>query len=163
VRGEANFALTVNGANCISSSQVLWNGSLRATTYWNSTRLTAAIQAGDIAREGTDLITVANPSQNAATTAASPIAVQSKSPAAKTSSVSISGPNTCGDYVLILTGTDFTSEYTCVQWNGASLDSWYVSSWQFTAWVPAQQYASLVATVTMVNASGSTSAGIVLQ
>ena len=114
----------MNDANFTSRLQVLCNGSSRAMTYVNSTQLTAAVQAGDIAQEGTNLVTLANPRPNAATAAASPIAVQSNSPAAQISTTSISGPNVYGDYVLTATGTAFASNYAYMQWSGASLQGW---------------------------------------
>jgi hypothetical protein len=54
------FTLTVNGTNFISSSVVRWKGADRTTTYVNSTKLTAAILASDIAAAGTASVTVFN-------------------------------------------------------------------------------------------------------
>jgi Pro-kumamolisin, activation domain/MBG domain (YGX type)/Bacterial Ig-like domain (group 3) len=73
--GGAGFALTVSGANFVSGSAVLWNGAVRATHFVNSTQLTATILAADIAKAGTALVTVADPSPNAATAAAQPFVV----------------------------------------------------------------------------------------
>jgi hypothetical protein len=74
--GGVGFTLTVNGANFVPGSVVLWNGAVRATQYGSSTQLTATILAADIAAPGTDLVTVASPAPNAATSAAQPFAVQ---------------------------------------------------------------------------------------
>ena len=59
--GGPAFTLTVNGPNFLSSSTVRWNGSNRTTTFVNSSQLTAAIPAADIAAPGTASLTVMNP------------------------------------------------------------------------------------------------------
>jgi hypothetical protein len=64
--GGVAFTLAVNGANFVSSSIVLWNGSDRTTTYVSSTQLNAAIPAGDIAA-GVANITVFNPAPGGGT------------------------------------------------------------------------------------------------
>jgi FG-GAP-like repeat/Abnormal spindle-like microcephaly-assoc'd, ASPM-SPD-2-Hydin len=60
--GGAAFTLTVNGTGFVSGSVVKWNGSGRTTTFVNSSRLTAAILASDVATAGTASVTVVNPS-----------------------------------------------------------------------------------------------------
>ena len=59
--GGPRFTLTVNGSNFVTGSVVRWNGTSRATTYVNSSQLTAAIPAGDIELGGTAQVTVASP------------------------------------------------------------------------------------------------------
>jgi hypothetical protein len=59
--GGAAFSLTVSGTGFVSTSQVLWNGSPRTTTYASGTRIKAAITAADIAAAGTAQVTVSNP------------------------------------------------------------------------------------------------------
>lgn len=59
--GGPAFTLTVNGTNFVNGSVVRWNGANRTTTYVNSTRLTAAITAADVATARTASITVVNP------------------------------------------------------------------------------------------------------
>lgn len=59
--GGPGFTLTVNGTNFVNGSVVRWNGSNRATTFVNGTRLTAAISAADIATTRTVSVTVLNP------------------------------------------------------------------------------------------------------
>jgi len=60
--GGAGFTLTVFGENFAPASIVLWNGSVRTTTYISNTQLNAAISAADLAKEATNLIAVANTS-----------------------------------------------------------------------------------------------------
>ncbi|MFZ3057633.1 MAG: hypothetical protein WA092_01160 [Minisyncoccales bacterium] len=59
--GDAQFSLTVNGTNFVTSSVVNFNGSARATTYVSPTQLTATILAADLTVVGTFPITVTNP------------------------------------------------------------------------------------------------------
>lgn len=65
--GGGAFTLTVTGTNFVSGSTVQWNGSERTTTFNNSTLLTAAITAADIATAGTASLTVVNPSPGGGT------------------------------------------------------------------------------------------------
>ncbi|HEY1015524.1 MAG TPA: beta-propeller fold lactonase family protein [Herpetosiphonaceae bacterium] len=58
--GEA-FTLALEGTNFLATSQVLWNGAARPTTYVSATRLEVQIAAGDIAQPGAVAVTVANP------------------------------------------------------------------------------------------------------
>jgi uncharacterized repeat protein (TIGR03803 family) len=74
--GGGSFTLIVNGANFASKAVVLWNGAVRTTVPVSSTELQATILAADIAAAGTNLVTVANPSPDAATGAAQPFVVQ---------------------------------------------------------------------------------------
>lgn len=135
---------------------------MRATTYTNSTQLTATILAADIAAVGTNLVTVANPAPNAATSAAQPFVVMSSTPVATISGASISdAADGSGNHALTLTGTDFVAGST-VEWNGAGLTTTYVSPWQITATLPASDFGT-DATVTVVNPEpGGTSAGFEL-
>jgi hypothetical protein len=58
--GGRSFTLTVTGSNYNAISLVQWNGAYRATTFVNSTTLTATIGAADIAAAGSALVTVSN-------------------------------------------------------------------------------------------------------
>jgi len=61
VPGAAAFALTINGTNFVATSMVNFGGLAAATTFVNSTQLTAAIPAASIASTGTPAVTVTNP------------------------------------------------------------------------------------------------------
>jgi hypothetical protein len=65
--GGAPFTLTVNGTGFVSGSVVNWNGSGRATTFVNSSQLTAAILGSDIATASTASVTVVSPSPGGGT------------------------------------------------------------------------------------------------
>src|SRR6185369_6566564 len=59
--GSDAFSLTVNGAGFVRQSQVLWNGAFRATTFINSTQLSAQVSKGDLASAATASVLVINP------------------------------------------------------------------------------------------------------
>jgi subtilisin family serine protease len=61
IAGDAAFTITVTGTGFVAASSVRWNGSPRTTTLVSSTKLTAAITAGDVASAGTAQVTVFNP------------------------------------------------------------------------------------------------------
>jgi hypothetical protein len=73
--GTAAFTLTVNGAGFVASSQVLWNGAPRTTTFLSGTQLRAAITAADVAAPGTAQVTVFSPPPGGGTSAASTFTV----------------------------------------------------------------------------------------
>jgi hypothetical protein len=59
--GGAGFTLTINGSGFVDGAIVSLNGSGRYRTFVNSTQMTAAILARDIAKAGTTKVTVTNP------------------------------------------------------------------------------------------------------
>jgi YVTN family beta-propeller protein len=61
VGGGAAFMLTINGTNFVASSMVNFGGTAPATTFVNSTQLTAAIPASSIVSTGTLAVSVTNP------------------------------------------------------------------------------------------------------
>jgi hypothetical protein len=65
--GGAAFTLTVNGSSLVSGCLVEWNGAARSTTFVNSGKVTARIQASDIATAGTASVTVKNPAPGGGT------------------------------------------------------------------------------------------------
>src|SRR6184192_3092968 len=65
--GSAQFTLTVNGTNFVSTSTVYWNGSPLTTTFVSSTQLTAIVPAANVAAVGTASITVVNPAPGGGT------------------------------------------------------------------------------------------------
>jgi hypothetical protein len=66
--GGAGFTLTVNGTNFLSSSVVNFNGTAKATTFVNATKLTASILSSDISAVGSANVTVTNPAPGGGTT-----------------------------------------------------------------------------------------------
>ena len=70
VAGGAAFTLTINGTNFVAASMVNFGGSAPATTFVNSTQLTAAVPAASIASTGTPAVTVTNPAPGGGTSKA---------------------------------------------------------------------------------------------
>ncbi len=73
--GGAQFPLTVNGTGFVSNSVVNWNGSALATTFVDSSQLTATVLASDIAKPGSGQVTVVTPSPGGGTSNAIPFEV----------------------------------------------------------------------------------------
>src|SRR5262249_16246405 len=73
--GSGQFLLTVNGNDFRRNSLVSWNGSLRVTTFVNSHQLQAGITAADIARPGSLLVLVFNPSESSGTSVSGAISM----------------------------------------------------------------------------------------
>jgi trimeric autotransporter adhesin len=59
--GNSNTLLTLTGANFIPGVAALWNGNYRTTTIVDTTHLTMAIPASDLAAAGSATITLVNP------------------------------------------------------------------------------------------------------
>jgi hypothetical protein len=145
------FILTINGSNFISGDTVMWGSTALATTYVNSTQLTATVPAALITSPATVPITVTG--TNGTTRAAS------FSVSGPTSSSL--GPNWAASggppFTLTVNGAGFTPGAT-VHWNSAALTTTFVSSTQLTATVPAALIASKgTANVTASNPAGTSS------
>ena len=112
VAGGAAFTLTINGTNFVAASMVNFGGLAPATTFVNSTQLTAAIPAASLASTGTPAVTVTNPapgggSSNALTFTITTGAVDPQSiavdPAGKFAYVMDGGSDGNGGYVSMYT------------------------------------------------------------
>jgi YVTN family beta-propeller protein len=77
VAGGAAFTLTINGGNFVAGSMVNFGGSAPATTFVNSTQLTATVAAASIASIGTMAVTVTNPAPGSGTSNAINFAITS--------------------------------------------------------------------------------------
>jgi uncharacterized repeat protein (TIGR01451 family) len=64
-QGSGNTMLTLTGSNFVPGVAVTWNGSYRTTTIVDSTHLSIAIPASDLAATGTGQIVVTNPGASA--------------------------------------------------------------------------------------------------
>jgi len=138
--GSAEFTLTANGSNFISSSVVKWGGSNRTTTFVSATQLTATIPASDLATAGTVQVTVFNPSPGGGTSAGKTFSIEN--PAPTLNSISPTSA-TAGDpaFTLTVTGTNFVST-SVVRWEGSNRTTTYVSATELTASIPASDLAA---------------------
>ena len=146
--GSPAFTLTVYGASFQSSSQVLWNGSPRTTTYVSGGQLTAQITVADVAAPGIANVQVATGNvQSVAATfaigALPPLQFSQVSPA----QVTAGG----GPFYVTAIGNGFTAS-SAIAWNGASLTTTYVSATMLRAPVTSAQIATVgTVSVTVVN------------
>jgi hypothetical protein len=131
----------------------------RTTTYASATRLTAAIQATDIATKGFAAITVFNPTPGGGTSGALTIAINPlANPVISITSISPASATAGGPaFVLTVTGSNFVSG-SKVRWNGVDRVTSYTSSSKISAYIPASDIRSAgTGSVTVFN---PTSGGI---
>lgn len=152
--GGPQFTLTVTGTGFVSGDSVVhWNGTPLATTFGNSTSLTATVPAANIASATTANVTVVTAGPGGGPSNARPFTVSAApNPVPAVSALS---PNTIGagaaQFTMTVTGTNFVSG-AVVRWNGADLPTTYVSATSLTATVAASHVASAgAANVTVVN------------
>ncbi|HTM69053.1 MAG TPA: hypothetical protein VL426_07220, partial [Candidatus Binatia bacterium] len=140
IAGSGAFTLTVNGTNFVSTSVVRWAGSDRTTTFVNSTQLTAAITAPDIALAGTFAVTVFNPTPGGGTSNAQTFTVNN--PVPTTTAITPNAAN-AGDagFTITVDGTNFVTT-SVVKWAGSSRTTTYVSATQLTATINAADVAT---------------------
>ena len=74
--GGSGFVLSVFGSSFIPQSVVYWNGSQRQTSYVSSGDVTAVINAGDIASQGSATVTVVNPAPGGGTSGGATVTIQ---------------------------------------------------------------------------------------
>ncbi|MBV9742822.1 MAG: hypothetical protein JO099_03595, partial [Acidobacteriia bacterium] len=139
------FTLTVNGADFVTGSTVLWNGGPLTTTYMNGSQLTAFVPAGLIASSGTATVAVQNP--GGATSNSVTFTIYPAQLSVTTLNPSSATPGGAA-FTLMVNGSGFIPA-SVVSWNGSPLTTAYVSATQLTANVPA----SLIASQSVANVS----------
>ncbi|HXE74721.1 MAG TPA: IPT/TIG domain-containing protein [Candidatus Xenobia bacterium] len=138
--GGAQFTLTVNGSNFVSTSKVCWNGAERTTTFVNSGQLTATIPATDIAAGATVTITVNNPTPGGGTSTGQTFTVNNPVPA--TSGLSPTSATAGGaQFTLTVNGSNFVPT-SVVRWNDTNRATTFVNSNQLTATILASDIAT---------------------
>lgn len=65
--GDASIQLAVDGTGFVATSEVLWDGNMRPTTFVNATLLTADLPSSDLAARGTAQVEVFNPAPGGGT------------------------------------------------------------------------------------------------
>jgi uncharacterized protein (TIGR03437 family) len=150
--GSGAFTLTVNGANFVNGAVVRWQGSDRATTFVNSTRLQAAVTANDVATAGTASVTVFNPAPGGGTSNAAVFTinqVQNNPLPVLTSLEPTSRAAGSGAFTLAVNGSGFLNA-SVVRWNGADRQATFVNSNRLTINVSASDVAAPGAAVVTV-------------
>jgi YVTN family beta-propeller protein len=128
VAGGAAFTLTISGANFVKASTVTFGGATTATTFDNSTQLTAAIPASSVASTGTIAVTVTNPASSGGTSNSINFSVTSGSNPVPTIAALSPGCVPAGEQfidstdnlltVISNSATDFVAG-SVVRWNGS--------------------------------------------
>jgi trimeric autotransporter adhesin len=157
-QGASGATITLTGIGFVPGSVAQWNGSPRTTTYVNSTRLSMALTASDLASIGSGQVTVTNPAPNGNTSSAvaisivAPPVISSISPSTvQASSTYSSTPTT----TLTVNGSNFASN-AMVTLNGVYLTISSQSATQIVAaMTPSQLYTSGAAQVIVWNPSGT--------
>jgi hypothetical protein len=138
--GSGGFTITVNGANFVTGSAVLFGGSARTTTFVSPTQVIAAIFATDVANAGTFSVSVMNPAPGGGGSTSIPFSVFLPPPTISSlspSSVVVGGPA----FTLTVNGLNFV-DGAFVNFNGVPSSATFVSSAQLTISVSASTIAS---------------------
>lgn len=140
IAGSGAFTLTVNGSSFVSGAVVQWGGANRVTTFVNSTKVTAAILASDVATAGNVQVKVFNPAPGGGTSGGLTFTVDNPVPVA----TALSPPSvTVGSaqFTLTVTGSNFVNGAS-VKWKQTPLTTTFVNSGKLTAAVPASDVAT---------------------
>jgi len=138
--GAAALTLTVTGVNFVSGAVVRFNGSNRATSFVNSTVLTAEITAADVAIGGDYAITVLNPTPGGGTSNAVNLTVNNPLPTLSSINPTSRSAGS-GAFTLTVNGADFNSS-SVVRFNGSNRTTTFVSSSQLSAQITAADIAT---------------------
>lgn len=148
----AAFTLTVNGAGFLAGAVIQWNGVSLTTRVVSGTQLTASVTAALIASPGSVNITVTSGGWGSNT-----VAFPVNPPTPTLTSMSPTSMTATGStFTLTATGTGFV-QASQLLWNGAALQTAFVSASQLTASVPASQIASAGTAAIMANSGGTSS------
>jgi hypothetical protein len=102
--GSSTFMLTVTGEGFVTGATVNWNRVALATTFVNSSKLSAVVPASDLLTPGTATVTVTNPTPGGGTSnfeyfvVEDPVAQNYFSPRDITGSVNLTSPIVGGDF-----------------------------------------------------------------
>ncbi len=168
VAGGAAFTLTVNGTNFVAASVVNFGGSAPATTFVNSTQLTANIPAASVASNGVVAVTVTNPAPGGGTSSATNFTITSG--VASLPTINFISPDCAPageqfvdsiDNQMVVIGQNFVAG-SVVLWNGSDRPTTFDENVALTAQISASDIAAAgTAEVTVFNpgpGGGSSSA-----
>jgi hypothetical protein len=153
--GSSTITVTVTGSNFVSSSVIEWNAVALATSYVNSTTLTAAVNAADLQNPGTASMTVTNPTPGGGTSSALSFAIvasTTQNPVPSLTSINPSSASVGSSALTVtLTGSNFIPS-SFIEWNNVGLATSYVNSTTLTAAIStAELQTAGTATVTVTN------------
>jgi hypothetical protein len=129
--GDVQFSLAVNGSGFVPTSSVQVDGSGRATTFVDSTRLTAVVLAADLAVVGTRAVRVSNPTPGGGLSLVVNLTVGNPVPTITSLLPTAKDVGTAG-FTLVVDGTGFLAG-SVVRWNGSARVTTLVSATRLTA------------------------------
>ncbi len=155
--GGPAFIVMVNGSSFVSTSQVLWNGSPRPTTFINSGQLQANITANDIAAPGSANVSVFTPAPGGGVTSNAVFTIADPTPVISGTNPASATAGTAG-FGLEVNGLNFNPA-AVVRWNGSPRPTTFNGPTQLVATIPASDLtvAGMV-NLTVVNPGPLTSA-----
>ena len=151
--GGDSFTMTLTGVGFLSGATATFNGTSLATTYVNSTTLTASVPASLIAVGGNAPVTVINPDSAVAGPLNFTIRFTITLTAISPSTASANSKSV----TITATGSGFVQGAT-IQFNGASIPSTFGSATSVTGTIPAEALTETGSfPVTVSNPNGDTS------
>jgi trimeric autotransporter adhesin len=142
--GGQAFTLTVNGNNFAANDTVTWNGSVRTTTFVNSSQVTASILMDDIADAGPASVAVFPPGlvTGGSQSVIFPVKNGSNNPVPSAGSLSpSSAAHGSGDTQVMVSGSGFTA-LSSAQWTANMVSTplalAYLSSSQVVLLIPVE-------------------------
>ncbi len=131
--GGSGFILTVKGNNFVPGAVVQFNGGNRATSFVNSTELSAEILNTDIASAASASIRVINPIPGGGISNSLSLTISTPSPLPRITNINptsvLAGS---GEFTLTVNGLSFVSN-SVVRFNGKPLPTIFVNNTQLTA------------------------------
>jgi Subtilase family len=159
--GSGAFTLTVTGTNFVSTSVVNFNGVARATSFQNSTQVSATILSGDVASGGAFPVTVTSPAPGGGTSTSATFTVNNPVPTETLLAPTTANAGAAG-FTLTVTGTNFVPS-SVVNFNGHARVTTFVTSTSITAAILAADVATggtFPVTVTNSAPGGGTTAAL---
>ncbi|MFM8395849.1 MAG: FISUMP domain-containing protein, partial [Acidobacteriota bacterium] len=159
--GDIGFTVAITGSGFVSASRVEVNGSQRATTFINSTTLTAEILSADIASPGTLQIAVRTPAPGGGLSGSLPLSVSSLPATLDSINPSRAIAGSAG-LTLSVFGKIFF-DGAVIRINGSARTTTLVSNYQLTTLLTASDLESpRTLVVTVANPGGAESAPLSL-
>ncbi|MDX1982840.1 MAG: hypothetical protein SFV51_21400, partial [Bryobacteraceae bacterium] len=159
--GAVSFVLTATGERFVPGAQVLFNGTALATSFLSVTQLSAQVPAELVARPGAVSVSVRNPENQTSNSLRFNVTEVSVPEISRLnpSSAAQNGPA----FPMAVSGFNFLNGAD-VLWNGAVLQTSFISATQLTANVPASLLTALgQAAVTVRNPGGQTSQPVAFE
>jgi len=137
--GGDGFRMTVYGSDFSTDSEVRWNGEKRETEYKGAGELQAFIEAGDVAEESKNTVTVFTPGPEGGESKVREFVVTLRNPIPILDILEPSSAVAGGEaFSLTVWGQHFALS-SVVRWNDqAALKTEYIHTGKLRAWVPAE-------------------------